>query len=125
MSGINVAVFSGRLCSDPEVRSTKNGTPVVNMRIAIPDSKKDPQTGDREDFAHFVTAFWYGDRAVSFARYLRKGSSVTVQASIAYREWESNGQRRSAVEFKVEDLADHTPKGASLAPAASDEDVPF
>ena len=120
MSGINVAVFSGRLCSDPEVRSTKNGTPVVNMRIAIPDRKPSQEPGKYEDFAHFVTAFWYGDRAVSFAKYLRKGSSVTVQASISYREWEADGQRRSAVEFKVSELADHTPKGAQ-----ADEDVPF
>ena len=31
---VNKAILVGRLGADPEMRSTQNGTPVANMRIA-------------------------------------------------------------------------------------------
>ncbi|MDD9841484.1 MAG: single-stranded DNA-binding protein, partial [Alphaproteobacteria bacterium] len=46
---VNKVILIGNLGADPEVRSTKDGRPVVTLSIATGDSWKDKNTGERRE----------------------------------------------------------------------------
>ena len=47
---INRVCISGNLTRDAELRATTSGTPVLSLSVAVNDRRKNPQTGDWEDW---------------------------------------------------------------------------
>ncbi len=146
---INRVNISGNLTRDPELRQTQSGTAVLSLGVAVNDRRRNPQTGEWEDYPNFVDCVMFGTRAESVSRYLSKGQKVAIEGKLRYSSWERDGQRRSKIEVVIEDLefmsrADQT-QGAysAAAPAAQaapqqapaiqtppaadiyDEDIPF
>lgn len=102
---MNHVVVSGNLTREPEVRSTKGGTTIMNLGIAINDRRRNGQTGEWEDVAHFVDCVIFGKRAESLSKILRKGMKVYIDGKLSYNSWEAkDGSRRSKVEIVVNDL---------------------
>lgn len=104
---MNLAVLSGNVVADPELRYTPSGTPVANFRMATNNGKDKPS-----DF-HNITV-WGDDsesmgRAGFVANYLKKGSKVAVQGKIQTRSYEAkDGSKRyvtDIVAFQVENLS--------------------
>lgn len=101
---INRVNISGNLTRDPETRTTAGGTAVMSFGLAVNDRRKNPQTGEWEDFANFVDCAMFGKRAEALRRYLAKGSKVAVEGKLRYSSWEKDGQRRSKLEVIVDEL---------------------
>ena len=89
---MNSIQLIGRLTRDPELRSTKSGKPVANMRLAV--SRR-----DREAAPVYVDVVAYDALAEICAEHLEKGRQVAVSGRLDYQQWEHEGQRRSKHEL--------------------------
>ena len=67
---INRVIISGNLTRDPELRQTQSGMAVLSFGVAVNDRRKNPSTGEWEDYPNFVDCTMFGARANSLAQYL-------------------------------------------------------
>jgi single-strand DNA-binding protein len=140
---INKCCFSGNLTRDPELRTTANGMSILSMGLAVNDRKKNA-LGEWEDKPNFLDLVMFGSRAAAVEPYLSKGSKVLVECRASWSSWEKDGQKRSKIEFIVEEIEFGSSRGqGSSTPANSaysmpetyaapaqtaavyDEDIPF
>lgn len=100
---VNVVVISGNLTRDPELRAMASGMQVMKFTVAVNDRTKD-QSGQWVDRPNFVDCTMFGERAQKLSQYLRKGLKVTVNGSLRWSSWESNGQKRSKLEVIAKNI---------------------
>lgn len=96
MNSVNLI---GNLTRDPELRHTPSGTPVCNMRIAVNDRRK--QGDEWVDVPYYFNITVWGRTGENCAQYLVKGQKIGVHGKLTWREWESDGATRQAVEVEV------------------------
>lgn len=101
---INRVNISGNLTRDPELRQTASGMPVLGFGVAVNDRRKNPQTGEWEDYPNFIDCTMFGARAESLARYLSKGAKVSIEGKLRWSQWERDGQKRSKIEVIINDI---------------------
>ena len=101
---INRVNISGNLTRDPELRATASGTQVLSFGVAVNDRRRNPQTGEWEDYPNFVDCTMFGTRAEAVSRYLSKGSKVAIEGKLRYSSWERDVQRRSKLEVIVDEI---------------------
>ena len=95
---LNKAILMGRLCADPELRTTQNGTPVCSFTLAVNRRGKD----DGTDFLDIVV---WNKTAEFVNKYFAKGMQVAVAGRIQSRTWEDqNGNKRKSVEIVAEEV---------------------
>ena len=85
---MNSIQLIGRLTRDPELRSTRGGKPVANIRLAV--SRR-----DRDADPVYVDVVAYQGLAELCAEHLEKGRQVAVTGRLDYQEWEHEGSKRS------------------------------
>ena len=101
---INRVIISGNLTRDPELRQTQSGMAVLSFGVAVNDRRKNPSTGEWEDYPNFVDCTMFGARANSLAQYLSKGTKVSIEGKLRWSQWERDGQKRSKIEVIVDEL---------------------
>lgn len=101
---INRVMISGNLTRDSEIRSTQSGMSVLTFGVAVNDRRKNPQTGNWEDYPNFIDCTMFGTRADKLHGYLKKGLKVAVEGKLRWSQWEREGQKRSKIEVIVDDL---------------------
>ncbi len=107
---INRVVLIGRLTRDPELRALPSGTSVCSLRIACNSSHKDAD-GEYTDRPNYFDVSIYGASADSVSRYTRKGSRVGVDGRLEWREWETDQQKRQAVDIVADTVQFLDPPG--------------
>ena len=113
MSDINQCTFTGRLGADPEVKSFQSGDRIANARLAVGQSWKDRQTGEKKERTEWVTLNFRGGLVGVVEQFLRKGSQIAVTGQMATRKWQdSNGNDRYSTEINVRDMTMLGGKGA-------------
>ncbi|WP_028264385.1 single-stranded DNA-binding protein [Atopobium fossor] len=130
---INRVLISGHLTRDIELKSTAGGTPVASFGVAVNDRRKNPQSGEWEDYPNFVDCVMFGARAEAITRYLHKGSKVAIEGKLRFSSWEYDGQRRSKLEVVVDNIeflsqqqqATQPPQPQEPAQELVDDDIPF
>lgn len=95
MNSVNI---SGNLTRDPELRQTQGGTAVLTFGVAVPDRRKNPQTGEWEDVPNFVDVTVFGNYASGLHPHISKGSKVAISGRLRWSQWERDGQKRSKLE---------------------------
>ena len=89
MNSVNLV---GRLCADPELRRTNDGTAVCSYSLAV----KRPMVKDATDFPECVS---WKQSAEYLAQYGHKGDIVAVSGSLQGREWtDKEGKKRKTWE---------------------------
>ena len=102
---INQVVVSGNLTRNPEVRQTPGGTVITSISIAHNERRKNQQTGDWEDRAHFFDVTIFGGQGDWLSKNAQKGDPVTVGGQLQWRSWQDQqGNKRSAVEILARDV---------------------
>ena len=119
---INRVNISGNLTRDPDLRATASGMQVLGFGVAVNDRRKNPSTGQWEDYPNFVDCTMFGNRAESMSRILRKGMKVAIEGKLRYSNWEKDGQRRSKIEVIVDEIElmsqnQQAPQGYQQQPA--------
>ena len=107
---INKAFISGNLTRDPDLRSTANGTAVLQISVAVNDRRKNQQTGEWEDYPNYVECIMFGNRADSVSRILFKGTKVSIEGKLRWSQWEKNGEKRNKLEVVIEEIEVMAPK---------------
>lgn len=102
MSDLNHVTLIGRITWDPELKYTKNGTPIVCLNLAC--NKKRKMQDEIIDHVSFFTVILYGKIAETLAPYLTKGKCIGVDGELRQRRWETSGKPRSAVEIIADEI---------------------
>ena len=136
---INRTIVQGRMIADPEIKALPSGALVANFRIAWSEKfrTKDGNEGETKLFLNCQA--WRGT-AEFIGNYFKKGQEICVEGSLATRQFETNGEKRSTTELTVEKAhfcgskasnegnAQVVPSGEgafSQATDVDDSDVPF
>lgn len=95
---MNSVTMIGRLCADPELRRTQNGTACCSFTLAV----KRPKVKDITDFHNFVV---WQQGAEYLSQYGHKGDLVGVTGYLTAREWtDKEGNKRKATEVTCDSV---------------------
>ena len=132
-TNINRVIVSGNLTSDPDLRNTSTGHTVCELRLAnnVP-VKKD---GKWDTKANFFQVNAWGGQGENCAKYLEKGSPITVDGRLEWQMWEKEGKTNSRVVIVADNIqfgyknrdsnkGSGSSKGDSDTPKKED-DIPF
>ena len=107
---INRVNISGNLTRDPEMRATQSGTQILTFGVAVNDRRRNPQTGEWEDYPNYIDCVVFGARAEPLSRFLTKGSKVAIEGKLRWSQWERDGQKRSKIEVIVDEVEFLSPR---------------
>ncbi len=93
MASFNRVILMGNVTRDLELRRTPQGTPVVDVGLAVNDRVK--RNDEWIDETTFVDITLWGRTAEVACEYLAKGSPVMIEGRLKYETWEQDGQKRS------------------------------
>lgn len=124
---INRVTLTGNLTRDPEIRNLPSGTAVCDLRVACNGRRRNSE-GQWEDDPNYFNVTVWGPQGENCARYLSKGRGVAIDGRLRWREWETEGQKRQAVDIVAETVqfiggGNGNGNGASGASSAS-SDIP-
>jgi single-strand DNA-binding protein len=104
MSNLNKVMLIGRLGRDPEIRYTKSGSAVANIRMATTDFWKDRE-GNRQERTEWHTIVAWGRLADLAQNYLKKGRLIYVEGRLQTRDWTDNQNvKRYATEIVANNI---------------------
>ena len=129
---MNKLIIIGNLTRDPELRSTRDGTPVCTFTVAVSRRQKSAEAG-KPDADFFRVTAW---RALgeSCGKYLQKGRKVGVTGSVSVNTYTTqDGSFRASMEVVADDVEFLSPKseyapgtvGAIDAAAKKDQQTGF
>lgn len=99
---LNTITLQGRFTETPVLKTTNNGAAVTAFTLAVP---RDYKTKDGQEITDFITCVAWRQTAEFICKYFDKGSAATVNGSLESRKFEdSNGNKRTAYEVKVEKI---------------------
>lgn len=95
----NKVILGGRLVSDPELKTTASGTPVVTIKIAVNRKSKDqPKT----DF--FRVTAWRAQAEV-IANFFKKGTSICIVGQVQNNDYtDKDGNKRYITEVVADEV---------------------
>ena len=97
---VNKVILVGNLGRDPEVRSSQDGSKIVNFSLATSETWRDRGTGERRERTEWHRVVIFNDRLGDVAeKYLRKGSKIYLEGALQTRKWTGqDGQERYTTE---------------------------
>ena len=116
----NSVTAAAYLVKDPEVRNTKSGSKVVNLRAGISSAKAKTKC--------FVDIEFWDKTAEIAEKYLTKGREFMVQGELCMSSWEKDGKNFSKYFIRGKDLQFLSSKKKEDSGSESQEDdieVPF
>jgi single-strand DNA-binding protein len=139
--GINRITLIGNVGADAELRHTRDGGAVLNVRLAVGERWKD-SSGERKERTTWFSIAVFGTRAEALARHITKGTQLYVSGRMQSREWEKDGQKRTSWEVVADEIeflggkrdggeraqhrtTDARGGGAPPADDFGDDDIPF
>jgi len=101
---LNKATLIGNLGSDPEIRTTGNGTKVAEFSVATSNRWNDRNGQQQEKTEWHRIVAWTALADIS-EQYLKKGDKVYVEGEIQYRSYDDkDGNTRYITEIKAREL---------------------
>ncbi|MFB7452821.1 single-stranded DNA-binding protein [Streptomyces sp. NPDC056194] len=105
MAGETPITVVGNVVADPELRFTPGGAAVANFRIASTPRTFDRTTNEWKDGETlFLSVSVWRQQAENVAASISRGDRVIVVGSLAQRQFEKDGERRSSYEVKAEEV---------------------
>jgi len=138
---VNKVILVGNLGSDPEMRSTPQGTQIARFSVATTENWKD-RNGVKQERTEWHKVVAWDKLASICGEYLHKGKLVYVEGRIQTRSWDDqqSGQKRYMTEIRADNVTMLGPRvdrdeSRSMAVASGpspeyppdipDDDVPF
>lgn len=104
MSNLNNCQIIGRLGKDVELRYLPNGTAVANFSVAVSESWKDKQSGERKQATEWFSVVMFGRQAEVAGEFLKKGSLVYLAGKMKTRSWEKDGAKHYKTELHADQM---------------------
>ena len=87
---VNKVILVGNLGRDPEVRSTQDGSKIVNLSIATSERWKDKNSGEQREKTEWHRVVIFNENLGRIAeQYLRKGSTCYIEGHLRVCNWPS------------------------------------
>ena len=103
--GVNKVILIGNLGGDPEVRYMPSGGAVANINVATPESRKDKNTGEKQERTEWHKVVLYNRLGEIAGEYLKKGAKVYIEGRIQTRKWQDkDGQDRYTTEIIASEM---------------------
>lgn len=103
MRGMNRVTLIGRLGRNPELRTSRAGSPWCTLAVATDRRRRDGEEWKTETDWHQVKVF--GADAERCEQMLRAGSLVSVEGQMTYERWEDDkGQKRISARILARDV---------------------
>lgn len=95
---LNYIVIMGRMTRDPELRYTRNNTPIANFTLAC-----DRDLGDKQ--TDFIDCVAWRKTGEFVNNYFRKGSMAVVVGRLQIRDWQDkDGNKRKTAEIVCDNV---------------------
>ena len=92
---MNKLTIIGRLCNDPQLRTTREGKQVCSFNVAVNRRVKNQAAAGAHDADFFRVSAW-NEQGVSCSRYLSKGRMVGVAGEVSLNTYQgSDGKLRA------------------------------
>jgi single-strand DNA-binding protein len=107
---LNKATLIGNVGSDPEVRSTTNGSRVASFSLATGKQWNDQSGAKQEKTEWHKCVVWNNSRSGTglvdvVEKYVKKGSKLYLEGEIQYRQYtDKEGQTKYITEINVKEL---------------------
>lgn len=112
MNGKNLASVAGNIATEPQLRQTNGGTPVVEFSLA--SNRRRSASGA----ADFIRVEAYATDAENLSEYKAKGHGISVVGRLDYQSWtdKESGELRSTVKLvAAKGGITYFPKGSSVS----------
>ena len=129
---LNHVALSGTLTRDPETRTIPSGANVCTLRIASNERIKDGDNWTDKPGYYNIT-IWKGVGEY-IGRTLHKGDEIAVTGRLRWREWETDGKKREAIDIVADSVMPRprntdgnssSSSGSSSSPVRTNEtDIP-
>lgn len=120
---LNRVFLVGNLCADPEMKATTSGTTLCKFRIA-----NNRDYGEKKH-VNFFSCTAFGKLAEVCQKYLAKGRQVLVEGTVDLRQYEKDGDKRTATEITCNEVHFLGGGNSDNAPATTsdvdDAEIPF
>ena len=124
-TNINHVVLTGRLTSDPDLRTLPSGSSVCHLRIAVNARRRDP-SGEWVEKPNFFDVTVFGAPGENVAKYVYKGRPVAIDGRLDWRTWETpdgrNAQAVSVIANTVQFLGSPPSDSATASPTTARAD---
>lgn len=103
MSNVNIAIVSGNLTRDPELRYSASGTGFCKFTVAVNDNWKG-KDGDKREKVYFLDCVAFGKTGETIATHFKKGKKILIEGKITQDRFEDKetGKKRSSVSITVQ-----------------------
>lgn len=83
----------GNLGNDPETKYTQGGMAITTISLATTSKRKD-KAGNTVEETQWHRVKFFGKLGEIAGEYLRKGSTIAVEGTIRYSDYEKDGVKR-------------------------------
>ena len=109
---MNKAIIMGRLCADPEFRTTQSNIPCCRFRVAV----NRPKSKDGNQEADFINCVAWRSTAEFISRYFSKGSMIIVDGQLRNNDYtDNNGVKHYSMEVLCDEVHFGEAKNAGAA----------
>jgi single-strand DNA-binding protein len=98
---LNNAVIMGRICNDPELRTTPSGVSVTRFTVAVDRAYVKQGEERKTDFINVIA--WRGTSEF-ICRNFNKGKMIAVQGSIQTGSYEKDGVKHNTFEINADNV---------------------
>jgi single-strand DNA-binding protein len=92
---MNISIILGRLTKTPEIKTSANGTKLLNFTLAVNKKYKD------QDQTSYINCVAFNKTAEIIANYTEKGSKVIVEGEIQTRSYDKDSIKVYVTEIVV------------------------
>lgn len=116
---MNITIISGRLGSDPELKTGGNGTEYTNLSVAV-DRRKDKNGEKKTDWFRCAV---FGKQAVFVTTYFKKGDGIDLIGRMENDPYkDKDGNNRDGWKLLVDQV--EFPKGGKSGSASGNQQAP-
>jgi single-strand DNA-binding protein len=100
---VNKVILIGNLGQDPELRNTKSGTAVVNLRIATNERRRNSD-GEWDNHTEWHSVVAFGKTAENINRFMKKGRQLYIEGRLQTRKWGEPGSEKYSTEVVADNV---------------------
>jgi single-strand DNA-binding protein len=105
MNGYVHVSLIGNVGADPEVRYTGDGKAVASLRVAVNESWRDKNTGEKRERVEWVSVTAFGKLAEIIGEYVRKGSPIFITGKLRTEEYtDKEGVKRWSTKVMADEM---------------------
>ena len=104
MANLNICQFIGNV-GKIETRFAPSGDAICNVSLAVNESWKDKQTGEKKERTEWVRVVFFGKTAEIAEKYVKVGQSLYVSGKFTTRKWQDkSGADQYTTEIRADQM---------------------